>query len=457
MLTVRLGETSMFHGDGATCGGRSAPNKGQLYRSTWSSSASRREVTRPQVDANSATRRDVNVPRRRCHLWRPQCSQPRTAVSLYLELVGLAQEHYRRVCYYGPVHHVKPNFNDLDLKLCTHIIYGFSKVGDDNTLVAAKPEDEDRYKAFNEHVQRYNKETEASLQVKTLLCVSKGAFPTMVATFENRTTFIQSALKKLNEWGGFGGLDVDWEFPNMRNDHPDDKDNFKDFLQEARREFNKENKMLTVALPTRVKYIEHGFQGPTAKNEVVQSLSESVDFASIMTYDYNVYNEIYRRYVGPNAPLYNWSSNTNKYAMDETRYIEYTAHYWENLGLPKSKTNIGIPLFGRQFELVDEKKHSFLDNATRDKSVRYNWTCNFIRGGATEEYEAKSRTPYAYRNKVWVSFDNEKSIGEKVKWIKDNGYIGAMSYGLTYDDMYGNCSTGKKFPLQSVIYEHMKN
>ncbi|XP_064482635.1 acidic mammalian chitinase-like [Ornithodoros turicata] len=148
---------------------------------------------------------------------------------------SVASEHYRRVCYYGPVHHVEPDFNDLDLKLCTHIIYGFSKVGDDNALVAANPKDEGRYRDFNRHVQNYNKGKEEALQVKTLLCVSKGAFPTMVATSENRTTFIQSALQKLKDWGDFGGLDVDWEFPNMMDNHPEEKENFKEFLEMAKR------------------------------------------------------------------------------------------------------------------------------------------------------------------------------------------------------------------------------
>lgn len=58
------------------------------------------------------------------------------------------------------------------------------------------------------------------------------------------------------------------------------------------------------------------------------------------------------------------------------------------------------------------------------------------------------KVPYAISGDQWIGFDDERSIRNKMKWIKDNGYAGAMVWTVDMDDFTGNfCGGDVKYPL----------
>ena len=58
--------------------------------------------------------------------------------------------------------------------------------------------------------------------------------------------------------------------------------------------------------------------------------------------------------------------------------------------------------------------------------------------------------PYAYQGNQWVSFDDQASLRDKTKWIKEKGLGGGMIWALDLDDFNGVCNQGK-YPLLTVI------
>lgn len=55
---------------------------------------------------------------------------------------------------------------------------------------------------------------------------------------------------------------------------------------------------------------------------------------------------------------------------------------------------------------------------------------------------------------MWVGFDDERSIEEKMLWLNQNGYAGAMVWTIDMDDFTGQCA-GIKYPLLHVMANHL--
>lgn len=70
-------------------------------------------------------------------------------------------------------------------------------------------------------------------------------------------------------------------------------------------------------------------------------------------------------------------------------------------------------------------------------------------GGWTEVWNEEQQVPYAYKDDLWVSYDNPRSIQLKIDFARSCGLGGVMVWSLAADDFRGICGT--KYPLLSTI------
>ncbi len=111
--------------------------------------------------------------------------------------------------------------DNIDTKLCTHLVYAFADL-DDSTLQITP-----NNPAIDIDQEFYRKFTGLKSQnprLKTMLAVGgwvdsniNDKYSRMVSTSENIKTFVDSALRMLSDYG-FDGLDVDWEYPRTDAD-----------------------------------------------------------------------------------------------------------------------------------------------------------------------------------------------------------------------------------------------
>lgn len=74
--------------------------------------------------------------------------------------------------------------------------------------------------------------------------------------------------------------------------------------------------------------------------------------------------------------------------------------------------------------------------------------CEMLQNGGTYYWNEEMKVPYCVQENQWVGFDDEKSIRNKMKWIKENGFAGAMVWTIDMDDFSGTvCGGGIKYPL----------
>ncbi|XP_049284146.1 chitinase-like protein 3 [Anopheles funestus] len=348
----------------------------------------------------------------------------------------------------------------IDPHLCTHLNIGIIDIVN-NTLFI----DND----VREALVRTKQLRRANPSLRILLWIgggSVGGFATMVENHANRKQFIQS-IKSSLELYHLDGVDLDWEFPDNGGKR---RMHFSQLLHEIRREYQREHRtyILSVAVAPQetIAYMAYD----------VTEINNYADYVNLMTYDYHFYSPDLPQ-TGLNAPLYR---RPNELALLGTLNINESVHYWLSAGLEKSKLILGLPTYGHTFALVNPFNTRIGAPASNYGRVglfgfaSYSEICWFRRYNiyVHQVYDVESCSPYMYSGSEWISYEDERSLECKAKFIKDHEFGGAMIFSLNTDDfgsycadnaLYGDGTAGQQatFPLlrkvRSVLVETNAN
>ncbi|XP_055952726.1 acidic mammalian chitinase-like [Argiope bruennichi] len=363
-----------------------------------------------------------------------------STISIFCSTQPKEKPDLLRVCYYT-VDNPAPIL--LNTTLCTHIIAGFSVVT--NGVLDLGNDYKKKLYFQTTDLKKNNPE------LKVLLTVggggSNGGFSEALNSTSNRTKFIISTLATLGKYN-FDGFDIDWEFPVWNDGIKEDKSNFISFLKEFRalstfyaHLVGKPPPLLTVAVAAVQNIITSSYDIP--------GMAKYVDFINLMSYDYHDFFW-YTPFTGHNSPLFNSSREKDYFSTLNTAW---SANYWHEQGMPKSKIMVGIPTYAHTYVLVNPRFHGVDDPAAGTKDdISFSDVCKFLSSGGTRVFDNESQVPYAYKDYDWVSYEDPVSISGKAKWIKSEGYGGAMTYNLNSDDWSCVCDK-TPFLLHRIIYD----
>lgn len=337
--------------------------------------------------------------------------------------------------------------------------------------------------------------------VKTLISVGGWAgtsgFYTMCDTAEGRETFANSCVDFIREYG-FNGVDIDFEYPTSTQQagNPDDSslseprrgvvyDNYIELMKTLREKLDAASAqdntqyLLTAALPA-----SSWILGGMGIGEYAQYL----DYANLMTYDYH---GAWNGFVGPQAALYPDSRDTETalFAMPVLN-IDWAYRYFSGVLSPE-KINIGVPYYTRGWKDVTkgDLPGGLWGSAAKEGGgavgIENIWhdedaNGNEIPGGTNPLWHAKNllensdyeyffddvtKTPYIWNEskKVFLTYEDEKSLKAKVDYVVDRGLGGIMiweidgDYGLNPN--YTEGGTESKYvigdTLTSYVYDEL--
>jgi GH18 family chitinase len=240
--------------------------------------------------------------------------------------------------------------------------------------------------------------------------------------------------------GIFDGFDIDWEFPASANGHagnhygPQDTQNHTLLLAEFRRQLTAlggKPYRLTAALPA----------GPSDIDKLdVGQLTQSLDMANIMTYDFHGAWET----AGPTnfqAPLYDSSSSP----AAGTRFtVNDAIEKYLMRGFPADKITMGVPFYGRGWTGVpDNGQHGLYQSVTGATAA---FPYSQQPGVATYKelaaagklanvyFDDTAKSSWAYDGTNFYSIESPQSLKAKRQYIKTHGLAGIMMYSLEADD-----------------------
>ncbi|MGO5066469.1 MULTISPECIES: glycosyl hydrolase family 18 protein [unclassified Clostridium] len=381
--------------------------------------------------------------------------------------------------------HDNYKISDVPWDKITHINYAFATIKNNKIALfdewAATGIDfgdgwDSPYKGNLGQIKKYKKKYP---NVKVLISIGgwsqSAGFHNVAKTPESRKIFADSVVDFIREWE-LDGADIDWEYPTFKRegdtvDNPNDqgtpladdseKETFTLLLKDLRETLNKAGKKDN-------KYYELTAAVGCGKDKIEKTepdkYSQYLDFINIMTYDMN---GAWENKTGHQSPLYK-NPYDNHEDMVKNYYNTDTAmKLFESYGISKDKLVVGSPYYSRGWKGVKNdgpiKELPGLF-ATATGGAKGTWDggraagCNpyhYIKGTLEKDSSFKkyrdpySKVPYLYSESKgeMYTYEDEVSLGERVKYVKDNNYGGIIFWELAGDAPLKGTS------LTDVIYK----
>lgn len=299
------------------------------------------------------------------------------------------------------------------------INYAFSKI-EDGRMTVSSPTDSANF-AILDAVRAQDPSLKVLVSVGGWL--GSGQFSHMAATANRRTLFVRSVLDFLRLYH-LDGLDVDWEYPGQPGSghafKREDKQNYTVLLKELRAAFDKEQrrtgKRLYLSLAA-------GASDDFLTHTEMKKVAQYVDTVNLMSYDY--YEPGSEKITGHHSPLYKSPADPEGVSTDGS------VRAFEAAGVPARKIVIGIPFYGHVWRNVPDVQHGLYQpgKALADGGAPFAQIESAMLGhGFIRTWDTAAHAPTLYNPEthIFVSYDDQQSVGDKCRYVLDNKIAGVM-------------------------------
>lgn len=260
-----------------------------------------------------------------------------------------------------------------------------------------------------------------------------GNFSSIAASPTKRVAFAQACVNLITTYN-FDGIDLDWEYPGYaeHGGTPQDMNNFTLLLQEIRSAIDvygvahNKSMILTAAV---------GANEDRMDDVNWASVTPLLDIINLMSYDFF---GAWDATTNHNAPLFAPAQG------DATFNINTAAQKLVNFyNVDPQKITLGVPFYGRTSKTVgipglNVPTNGQVDAVTfiEDEGSPTYYSVLKNQNLFTQHWDDQAKVPYLTgvgTLNTFVSYDDQKSIGLKAKYIMDHGFRGAIIWEITGD------------------------
>lgn len=336
-------------------------------------------------------------------------------LSVFIEPV-LGQSKKAIIAYYSGS---LERLDSFDVSLVTHIIYCFGHL-QGNRLHLRSLRD-------TAMIQKMVGLKSKNPPLKVLLSLGGwGGCKTcseVFATEKGRNEFA-SSVKKVIDYFGADGIDLDWEYPAIQGypGHaymPEDKDNFTALVYRLRKVLGK-NKIVSFAAG--------GFKKFTDEAVDWKKVMKKADFVNLMTYDL-VHG--YSTTTGHHTALYSDSAQPES--------TDRTVRYLIEQGIDPAKLIIGAAFYGRIWKDVPNANNGLYQPGVFRSGAGFKDFPQILSqdSGFVYYWDDVVKAPYAYNagQKLFATFDDRRSMQLKSLYVLEKNLGGIMFWQLG-DDVF---------------------
>jgi chitinase len=274
------------------------------------------------------------------------------------------------------------------------------------------------YKKFQTYVKRHSN----IMPIISIGGWGADGFSQAAATAAGRAVFVSNVMTMMQE-NGFLGVDIDWEYPGSSvagiKSSPNDRQNYTLLLQAMRNGIDTLSaedgipRRLCIAIsgsPYLIPFLE------------CDKIGTIVDQVNLMTYDLHQSDT-----ASHHSALY--ASHPSALSADACvkAYI--------NAGIPAGKIMLGVAFYGHRW--VTTYAAPLYQPAKIGDTLSYAEIARMIKKTPDAvKYDNLAHAPYFLNGKVFISYDDERSIAQKGAYAMERGLMGLFAWE------YGSESTG---------------
>jgi len=316
--------------------------------------------------------------------------------------------------------------DSINIRRLSHINYAFVDVKDNRAWL------------HNEATDTINlrKLSELKLQKPDLsILISLGGwswsknFSDAVLTDTSTKNFANSSIDIVAKYN-LDGVDIDWEYPGMIGDNnkfrAEDKEHYTLLFKYLREGLDSLNRIthrkyfLTTAVGASQSYIDH-----TEMDKVQQY----ADYINLMSYDYKGGRDTLS---GHHTNLYTSPDDISQESADKSMKAFIAA------GVPPGKLVMGIAFYGKAWQMQSDDNNGLFrktEKFVRGGGFTYLKDSLINKNGFVRYWDDKSGAPYLFNKekKIFITYDDEKSVKDKCKYVKDHDLGGVMFWEYSSD------------------------
>jgi chitinase len=323
----------------------------------------------------------------------------------------------------------------------THLFYAFARIEEGRCVIGAEAD---------AHFIALAQLKRSHPHLRTLVSIGgweAGGFSDAALTRASRKRFVASCLALFFQAhrGSFDGVDIDWEFPVYGGPQhiaarAQDRRNMTLLAQEFRRQLDALGKQrgqafeLTAALP--VGRMQSAGAYDPARSFELEKLARTLDFINLMTYDMGTAFSTVSTF---NAPLREVPDDPLGPKLRRWNSVEGGVDYYRKQGVPAHKLVLGVPFYGRGFRVSTDANQGLYQPYSAPFDAG-DWRA--IKIGLLgdpqwqQHWHPVAQAPWLYhpRDRIFVSYEDPRSIGIRAQLAKDRGLRGVFMWELTGDD-----------------------